>query len=511
MFYITAVSTMHHHNKAARRFERYTTDNAHNRALLPAALYRTVWIVGADGIKCTRPIPTTTNTTNGARFVPVHDVLVYPRAVYRYTAGRAVETLPDGAPRLVHVPAYTTNDTEQPLYSRPRATAAPAAVYIPANSPTTRAAGGASIPAPDYGSSVAAKNSIAPRIADGFIDVYNPPKIAPINAPINAEKWVKYSNVQALATRATISAVKLAISPRARFVKVEVVDETTAVIDGETVNVATLESADGDARGSYTDTLKNALVSLQKYAHSAVDALPENSDACELLSVATLEILEQARRVGIDAETWASGYNADGTPLTRFIDGSKGGAKANVGKVITGYRAVFATITAAVNAAIRGEKTRQNGKVSIDAVSMGNDTKSPAAYDVPDFYSMDKGAALELSDTIRYCIVTACKKQDVAARRCFIASKLSAGYTQAEIAVMVGRTQSAIAKDIAAIRSALASIMDNSAAVGYSAYTATYIAAQKAAKDSGEKFDRVAAEKAAQKAARAAVLASRKK
>lgn len=482
----------------------------HIRVHFDRATIRRVWLHTVATRTIARPIPTTTNTTNGARFVPAHDVLVYPRAVYRYTAGRAVETLPDGAPRLVHVPAYTTNDTEQPLYSRPRATAAPAAVYIPANSPTTRN-NGASIPAPEYNSSTAAKNSIAPRIADGFIDVYNPPKIAPKIAPINAEKWVKYSNVQALATRATISAVKLAISPRARFVKVEAVDETTAEIDGETVNITTLESADGDARGSYTDTLKNALVSLQKYAHSGVEAYPENSDAAELLSVATLEILEQARRVGIDAETWASGYNADGTPLTRFIDGSKGGAKANVGKVITGYRAVFATITAAVNAAIRGEKTRQSGKVSIDAVSMGNDTKNPAAYDVPDFYSMDRGAALELSDNIRYCIVTACKKQDVAARRCFIASKLSAGYTQAEIAVMVGRTQSAVAKDIAAIRDALASIMDSSAAIGYSAYTATYTAAQKAAKDSGEKFDRVAAEKAAEKAARVAVLASRKK
>lgn len=482
----------------------------HIRAHFDRATIRRVWLHTVATRTIARPIPTTTNTTNGARFVPAHDVLVYPRAVYRYTAGRAVETLPDGAPRLAHVPAYTTNDTEQPLYSRPRATAAPAAVYIPANSPTTRN-NGASIPAPEYNSSTAAKNSIAPRIADGFIDVYNPPKIAPKIAPINAEKWVKYSNVQALATRATISAVKLAISPRARFVKVEAVDETTAEIDGETVNITTLESADGDARGSYTDTLKNALVSLQKYAHSGVEAYPENSDAAELLSVATLEILEQARRVGIDAETWASGYNADGTPLTRFIDGSKGGAKANVGKVITGYRAVFATITAAVNAAIRGEKTRQSGKVSIDAVSMGNDTKNPAAYDVPDFYSMDRGAALELSDNIRYCIVTACKKQDVAARRCFIASKLSAGYTQAEIAVMVGRTQSAVAKDIAAIRDALASIMDSSAAIGYSAYTATYTAAQKAAKDSGEKFDRVAAEKAAEKAARVAVLASRKK
>lgn len=478
MFYITAVSTMHHHNKAARRFERYTTDNAHNRALLPAALYRRVWIVGADGIKCTRPIPTTTTNNNGARFVPAHDVLVYPRAVYRYTAGRAVETLPDGAPRLVHVPAHTTNDTEQPLYSRPRATAAPAAVYIPANSPTTRN-GGASIPAPEYGSSTAAKTAVQAR---------------------------QYGNVQALATRATISAVKLAISPRARFVKVEAVDEKTAEIDGETVNITTLESADGDARGSYTDTLKNALVSLQKYAHSGVEAYPENSDAAELLSVATLEILEQARRVGIDAETWASGYNADGTPLTRIITNHK-----EAGKIVIGYRAVFAAITAAVNAAIRGEKTRQDNKVSIDAVSMGNDTKNPAAYDVPDFYSMDRGAALELSDNIRYCIVTACKKQDVAARRCFIASKLSAGYTQAEIAVMVGRTQSAVAKDIAAIRDALASIMDSSAAVGYSAYTATYTAAQKAAKDSGEKFDRVAAEKAAEKAARVAVLASRKK
>lgn len=482
----------------------------HIRAYFDRATIRRVWLHTVATRTIARPIPTTTNTTNGARFVPAHDVLVYPRAVYRYTAGRAVETLPDGAPRLVHVPAHTTNDTEQPLYSRPRATAAPAAVYIPANSPTTRN-NGASIPAPEYNSSTAAKNSIAPRIADGFIDVYNPPKIAPKIAPINAEKWVKYSNVQALATRATISAVKLAISSRARFVKVEAVDETTAEIDGETVNITTLESADGDARGSYTDTLKNALVSLQKYAHSGVEAYPENSDAAELLSVATLEIFEQARRVGIDAETWASGYNADGTPLTRFIDGSKGGAKANVGKVITGYRAVFATITAAVNAAIRGEKTRQSGKVSIDAVSMGNDTKNPAAYDVPDFYSMDRGAALELSDNIRYCIVTACKKQDVAARRCFIASKLSAGYTQAEIAVMVGRTQSAVAKDIAAIRDALASIMDSSAAIGYSAYTATYTAAQKVAKDSGEKFDRVAAEKAAEKAARAAVLASRKK
>lgn len=450
----------------------------HIRAHFDRATIRRVWLHTVATRTIARPIPTTTTTNNGARLVPAHDVLVYPRAVYRYTAGRAVETLPDGAPRLVHVPAYTTNDTEQPLYSRPRATAAPAAVYIPANSPTTRN-NGASIPAPEYNSSTAAKTAVQAR---------------------------QYGNVQILATRATISAVKLAISPRARFVKVEAVDEKTAEIDGETVNITTLESADGDARGSYTDTLKNALVSLQKYAHSGVEAHPENSDAAELLSVATLEILEQARRVGIDAETWSSGYNTDGTPLTRIITNHK-----EAGKVVIGYRAVFAAITAAVNAAIRGERTRQDNKVSIDAVSMGNDTKSPAAYDVPDFYSMDKGAALELSDTIRYCIVTACKKQDVAARRCFIASKLSAGYTQAEIAVMVGRTQSAVAKDISAIRDALASIMDNSAAVGYSAYTATYTAAKKAAKDSGEKFDRVAAEKAAQKAARAAVLASRKK
>lgn len=446
----------------------------HIRAHFDRATIRRVWLHTVATRTIARPIPTTTTNNNGARLVPAHDVLVYPRAVYRYTAGRAIETLPDGAPRLAHVPAYTTNDTEQPLYSRPRATAAPAAVYIPANSPTTRAAG-ASIPAPEYNSSTAAKTAIQAR---------------------------QYGNVQTLATRATISAVKLAISPRARFVKVEAVDEKTAEIDGETVNVTTLESADGDARGSYTDTLKNALVSLQKYAHSGVEAYPENSDAAELLSVATLEILEQARRVGIDAETWASGYNTDGTPLTRIITNHK-----EAGKVVIGYRAVFAAITAAVNCAIRGERTRQDNKVSIDAVSMGNDTKSPAAYDVPDFYSMDSGAALELSDTIRYCIVTACKKQDVAARRCFIASKLSAGYTQAEIAVMVGRTQSAVAKDIAAIRDALASIMDSSAAIGYSAYTA----AQKAAKDSGEKFDHVAAEKAAEKAARVAVLASRKK
>lgn len=430
----------------------------HIRAHFDRATIRRVWLHTVATRTIARPIPTTTTNNNGARLVPAHDVLVYPRAVYRYTAGRAIETLPDGAPRLAHVPAYTTNDTEQPLYSRPRATAAPAAVYIPANSPTTRAAG-ASIPAPEYNSSTAAKTAIQAR---------------------------QYGNVQTLATRATISAVKLAISPRARFVKVEAVDEKTAEIDGETVNVTTLESADGDARGSYTDTLKNALVSLQKYAHSGVEAYPENSDAAELLSVATLEILEQARRVGIDAETWASGYNTDGTPLTRIITNHK-----EAGKVVIGYRAVFAAITAAVNCAIRGERTRQDNKVSIDAVSMGNDTKSPAAYDVPDFYSMDSGAALELSDTIRYCIVTACKKQDVAARRCFIASKLSAGYTQAEIAVMVGRTQSAVAKDIAAIRDALASIMDSSAAIGYSAYTATYTAAQKAA--------------------RVAVLASRKK
>lgn len=434
----------------------------HIRAHFDRATIRRVWLHTVATRTIARPIPTTTTNNNGARLVPAHDVLVYPRAVYRYTAGRAIETLPDGAPRLAHVPAYTTNDTEQPLYSRPRATAAPAAVYIPANSPTTRAAG-ASIPAPEYNSSTAAKTAIQAR---------------------------QYGNVQTLATRATISAVKLAISPRARFVKVEAVDEKTAEIDGETVNVTTLESADGDARGSYTDTLKNALVSLQKYAHSGVEAYPENSDAAELLSVATLEILEQARRVGIDAETWASGYNTDGTPLTRIITNHK-----EAGKVVIGYRAVFAAITAAVNCAIRGERTRQDNKVSIDAVSMGNDTKSPAAYDVPDFYSMDSGAALELSDTIRYCIVTACKKQDVAARRCFIASKLSAGYTQAEIAVMVGRTQSAVAKDIAAIRDALASIMDSSAAIGYSAYTATYTAAQKAAKDSGEKFDHVALKK----------------
>ena len=304
-------------------------------------------------------------------------------------------------------------------------------MYIPANSPTCRAAS-TSFPAPEYNTSAEAKTAVQAR---------------------------QYGNVQTLAVRATISAVKLAIAPRARFIDVAVVDESTTIIDGDTVKVETLDSADGDARGSYTSTLKNALAALQVYAHSDVAAYPDNADAADLLSVATLAILDNARRVGVDAETWASGYNVDGMPFTRIVDGARGGARANVGKILVGYRAVFATITAAVNSAIRGEKTRQDGKISIDAVSMASDTQAPAHFDAPDVYSMDAAAAWELSDTITATIRAAAKSEDAAVVDVRICAMLSAGYTQSQIAKNMGRTQSYVAKRVAAIRSALSILL----------------------------------------------------
>lgn len=348
---------------------------------------------------------------------------VYPRPILTRTDEGYRYIQPDGPAALVAV-----NDTVE--YSRPATTAPSAAVCVPSNHAGILAA--TSFPAPEYNTSAEAKTAVQAR---------------------------QYGNVQTLAVRATISAVKLAIAPRARFIDVAVVDESTTIIDGDMVKVETLDSADGDARGSYTSTLKNALAALQVYAHSDVTAYPDNADAADLLSVATLAILDNARRVGVDAETWASGYNVDGMPFTRIVDGAKGGARANVGKILVGYRAVFATITAAVNSAIRGEKTRQDGKISIDAVSMASDTQAPAHFDAPDVYSMDAAAAWELSDTIAATIRAAAKSEDAAVVNVRICAMLSAGYTQSQIAKSMGRTQSYVAKRVAAIRSALSILL----------------------------------------------------
>lgn len=376
------------------------------------SIIRRVWLHTCAARTLARPLPYTDNAARVAEIRP---------------APLFVQSAPGKYSRLdVQGPGVLQTVHDAPEYSRPRAsTPTQTAVYIPKNHAGVPI--GASVPAPEYSTSTAAKNAVQAR---------------------------QYGNVQSLAIRATISAVKLAIAPRARFVDVATVKESTISIDDIEYTAETLESADGDARGSYTTTLKNALASLQMYAHSDTAAYPENADAADLLSVATLAILDAARRVGIDAETWASGYNADGTPLTRIITNHK-----EAGKIVTGYRAVFATITAAVNAAIRGEKTRQDGKISIDAVSMGSDATAPAHFDTPDVYSMDAAAAWELSDSIRAAILASTPKAEKAARRVRIAGYLASGYKQAEIARFEECTQSAISKDISAIRAAIAPML----------------------------------------------------
>lgn len=433
------------------------------------AIVRRVWLQTCAARTLARPLPNT--QTAAARVAEVR-----PRALFVQTAAGKYSRVEVQGPGMLK-PVHDT-----PEYSRPRAIApAQTAIYIPKNHAGIMT--GSSVPAPEYNTSVAAKNAVQVR---------------------------QYGNVQSLAIRATISAVKLAIAPRARFINTMVIDEITAIIDGNAVNIETLEDAADDVRGSYTATLKNALASLQKYAHSAVDAYPENSDAAELLSIATLAILERSRVLGVDAEEYATGYHSDGTPFVRVIDGAQGGARNNVGNILIGYRAVFAHTTAAVNSAIRGEKTRFDGKISIDALSMASDTTAPEKWDVPDVYSMDAAAAWELSDSIRAAILASTKKPDIAARRVRIAGYLSAGYLQPEIADLEQCAQSTVAKDVAVIRDALTNFDHSAAAVGYSAYKKSYEDAKKAAKDSGKKWDVAAMQdsrRAAEKAARSAVFA----
>ena len=381
------------------------------------SIIRRVWLHTCAARTLARPLPYTDNAARVAEIRPAP--LFIQSAPGKYNR---IDVQGPGLLQTVH---------DAPEYSRPRAsTPTQTAVYIPKNHAGLST--GASVPAPEYSTSTAAKNAVQTR---------------------------QYGNVQSLAVRATISAVKLAIAPRARFVDVATVKESTIFIDDIEYTAETLESADGDTRGSYTTTLKNALASLQMYAHSDTAAYPDNADAADLLSVATLAILDAARRVGIDAETWASGYNVDGTPFTKVIDVTRGGHNQQAGRVIVGYRAVFATITAAVNSAIRGEKTRQDGKISIDAVSMGSDTTAPAHFDAQDVYSMDAAAAWELSDSIRAAILASTPKAEKAARRVRIAGYLASGYKQAEIARFEKCTQSAISKDIIAIRAAIAPML----------------------------------------------------
>lgn len=420
-----AVALLCADNRAARRMEhiarmerRRSADVAHNAALYAnPVLYRRAWLCTSEGVHYYKGLADSAPTQ---KFT-----LVTPASVLGRNAEGRYISIPVAGPAVLK-PVHDIVE-----YSRPQSKAAAlAAVYIPSNHAGILAA--ASIPAPEYGSSSAAKSAVQTR---------------------------QYGDIQTLAIRATISAIKLAIAPRARFVDVAVIDESTAIIDGNAVEVETLESADGDNRGSYTATLKNALASLQVYAHSGTAAYPDNADAADLLSVATLAILESARRVGVDAETWASGYNADGLPFVRVIDVTRGGHNQQAGRIITGYRAVFATVTAAVNSAIRGERTRQDSKISVDAVSMASDTQAPARFDAPDVYSMDAAAAWELSDTIAATIRAAAKSEDAAAIDVHICAMLTAGYTQKQIADSMGRTQSYIAKRVAAIRSTLSVLL----------------------------------------------------
>lgn len=350
---------------------------------------------------------------------PAVQSLRYPHAWPTHSAAGWAKIQPAGAPELV----YSTADTAAPGTTKKAVQVECGSFTIEKNHPGICADSAPYAYKNEYGASDAAKNSVGVRFS---------------------------GNVADMAIRASIAAVKNAIAPKGKDIHKSEKITITKNDDGAQV-LPSVGEKDVDKGGAWTDTLRSALVSLQAYAHSATAVQPENPDAQEILSVATLAILERAQKIGVSAEDFATGYNPDGTPIVRVISGG-----ADHGKLRTGYVAALGFATSAVLDYVRKQRTHDKNTVSLVTTDTEGEEVDGMDF-LPDAKALDKlFASVELSPDMMDAIKSTAKTPDIQGRRVKVAQLLIAGYKYDEIAPIFGKSKMMICKDVAAMRKALA-------------------------------------------------------
>ncbi len=294
----------------------------------------------------------------------------------------------------------------------------------------------------------------------------------------NSAQTRKFDEVEKLALQCAIGALKNAIAPRGKdtgkALKITTKREKQATCYyDETLEMCvtekiTLPPAKGQEKGTYTATMRNALSSLQRFAHSAVQAIPDDYNAQEMYSTALVHLYNSAYLLNTSPESYVSGY-IDGFAVLRTMTRGE-----SAGKVLCGKRAVYAGCSNAVSTYIRGEKRRVDKSFSVDNISQGNDTTAPEKYDIPDTRSISRMQAHELGQNITLAIKGNIKKPEKQRCAIQICNMLLRGYTQQQIVETLNKSQSFVAKLVSDIRNALLSVPDiakTRTARGYTAYT----------------------------------------
>lgn len=308
-----------------------------------------------------------------------------------------------------------------------------------------------------------------------------------------------FTDVERLALRCAIGAVKNAIAPRGKNIgdaqKITYNRDKipTCYYDEqlERCIVEKIELPEGkaDTKGTYTATMRQMLHSLQRFAHSAAQSMPDDYNAQDLYSTAVLHIYSRARAIGVSPLEYVSGYLDFGAPITRVITNGP-----RTGSILYGPRAVYAACSAACSAYIRGEKKNVDRKFSVDHISQGNDEKAPEKYDIPDMRSISKMQAFELAQNIDTALKNAFKNEKKRSNAAKVCNMLLRGENQQHIAEILGTSQSYVAKLVSDIRAALLTVPEiahSRTAKGYSAYTTSIQKQLKDAKKSGMSMDEI--------------------
>ena len=324
-------------------------------------------------------------------------------------------------------------------------------------------------------------------------NTYNQPTYNSSDDAKNSVEARYFTDIERLALRCAIGAVKNAIAPRGKNIgdaqKITYNRDKipTCYYDEELerciVEKIELPAGKGDNKGTYTVTMRQILHSLQRFAHSNAQSVPDDYNAQDLYSTAVLHIYIRAHIIGISPLEYVSGYFNFGAPITRVVTN---GPRA--GSILYGPRAVYAACSAACSAYIRGEKKNVDRKFSVDHISQGSDEKAPEKYDIPDMRSISKMQASELEQNINTALKNAIKSEKKRSNAAKVCNMLLRGENQQHIAEILGTSQSYVAKLVSDIRAALLTVPEiarSRTAKGYNAYTTSMQKQLEDAKKSG--------------------------
>ena len=343
------------------------------------------------------------------------------------------------------------------------------------------------------------KYTIAKKPRVNGKSTYTQPTYNSSNDAKNSVEARYFTDVERLALRCAIGAVKNAIAPRGKNIgnaqKITYNRDKipTCYYDEQLerciVEKIELPAGNGDNSGTYTTTMLQMLHSLQRFAHSDTQAVPDDYNAQDLYSTALLHVYSRARAIGVSPLEYVSGYLDCGAPITRVVTN---GPRA--GSILYGPRAVYAACSAACSAYIRGEKKNVDRKFSIDHVSQGNDEKSPEKYDIPDMRSISRMQASELAQNIGTALKNAFKNEKKRNNAAKVCNMLLRGENQQHIAEILGTSQSYVAKLVSDIRAALLTVPEiarSRTAKGYNVYTTSMQSQLEDAKKSGMSADEI--------------------